>query len=482
VLLLMAAPALAGDVETALLVAPTVAIDLRHDRQAEDEVEAWTRLDASATGESRDGRWRLSLRAEHLVRIGREEDGGDTEADWWVAAGESGWEGPVGPFRLRAGHLVERWGRLDLVPALDVLNGRDLRAGPFTPPTWQRVPTPMVRVQYGGTSARFEAIALPFGAADSAALWGTDWSLMKQGMVAGLAADAATWDGDALTEGATQDLASALATGLADLDPQLRQGLNQGLSRGGRPRPLDESLDLGGRLEVDGEGWDGAVVGAWLRNRQPAPVLDPALVAFLKNERLPGIADQETLLAMAEDPATVRWPRSWFAGVEAGTTLGPFGLRGEAGGWSARTVSRRWLQATTSPLVSAGIGADWAPSTSTIVAVEARWDRLLSPPDDITMMAPDDVVLGLLARTALARERVSLTLGGQLDLAFLEAVIRPEVRWRINDAVALSLGGAVLTGGPAAPTTFQEAMAHTGGPASYWGDADAASATLEWIQ
>ena len=126
-LLALLAPAQAA--ETAFVLAPVVSVDLAHDRPAEDRLEAWTRVDARAEGGDAEGRWRLAIRAEHALRIGDPSSGGDTEAAWWITAGESGWEGPVGPVRIRAGHLVERWGRLDVLPVADVLNGRDLRAG-----------------------------------------------------------------------------------------------------------------------------------------------------------------------------------------------------------------------------------------------------------------------------------------------------------------------------------------------------------------
>lgn len=475
-------PASALAAETAFVLSPVVAVDLARDRQAEDTVEAWTRLDARAAGGDESGRWQLAIRAEHALRVGSPDGGGDTEAQWWITAGESGWEGPIGPFRLRAGHLVERWGRLDVLPVADVLNGRDLRAGAFTPVGWQRRPAPLARVQAGGTRARAELTVLPFGAADAGALWGTDHALVRQGQAADLAAEASTWSGDALTESTAQALAQALSQALRELDPQLRQGLDAGLAGSGRPRPLDASVDVGLRTEWEGERVDVALSGAWMRNRQPAPVAAPTLVALLRDQRLPGLADQEALLAAAARPLSTEWPRTAFGALEAGTTAGPFGLRGEVGAWSARTVPRRWLQAGTSPAVAAGLGVDWAPTTATLVAAEVRWDELLAPPDDPFLVAPRDVALGLVARTALARERVGLAVGGQYSTAFGELIVRPEATFRASDAVEVGLGAAVLTGGPPTPTSLRGALAHAGGPGSYWGDTDAVTASLKWIR
>lgn len=478
----MPTAAAADVVETRLLIAPTVVVDLAQDRPAEDVAEVWTRIDAGAEGRTDRGRWVLGVRGEHQVWIGLPEDGGDLEAGVWVAPGESGWTGPVGAVELRAGLFIERWGNLDLVPVADVLNGRDLRAGFTTPPAWQRLPAPLLRVGGGGEHIGGSVVVLPFGAQDAAALWGSDTAIIRQGMAEGLAAEMSTWPGDGLTEDTLQAFADALSQSLGDLDPQLRRGLDAGLAQAGRPRPLDEAVDVAARMTAEGRGWDIAISAAWLRNRQPAPVASEALVGILRSQSLPGIADTDELLAVAAEPLTSEWPRTWFGAVEGSTTVGPFGVRGEAGAWSARTVPQQWLRATTSPAVAGGIGLDWTPSTAAMVALEARYDRLLDAPDDPLMVAEEDLSIGLLARASVARERVELTAGGLYSVAFGEFIVRPGVAWRVSDAVRVSTGAVVLTGGPDTPTTLLEALSHDGGPASYWGDTDAVTATVEWIR
>ncbi|MEC7946845.1 MAG: hypothetical protein VX265_04710, partial [Myxococcota bacterium] len=384
--------------------------------------------------------------------------------------------------RVRAGYLIERWGRLDLLPVADVLNGRDLRAGAFSPAGWQRIPAPLARVQMGDSRARVELTLLPLGAADAASLWGTDHALVRQEQLANLAADASGWSGDTLTESTAQALAGSLETALRELDPQLRQGLSSGLAGAGRPRPLDEAIDVGLRGEWEVGRLDVALSAAWLRNRQPAPVVDPMLVGLLRDRRLPGVADQAALLEAASGPLETHWPRTAFGAGELGTTVGPFGLRGEAAAWSARTVPQRWLQADTSPALSAGGGLDWAPTTATVIAAECRWDRLLDPPPDPFLMAAKDISFGLVMRTALARERLGLTVGGQYSTAFQEFIIRPEATFRTSDTLEVGLGAVVLAGGPDAPGTLRAALAHAGGPGSYWGDTDAVTASLKWIR
>src|SRR5687768_14667284 len=65
---------------------------------------------------------------------------------WWdLGLGESGWGGRIGngPVDLRVGALIERWGKLDLLPVADVLNARDFRAGLLAPVEFQKLPEPM---------------------------------------------------------------------------------------------------------------------------------------------------------------------------------------------------------------------------------------------------------------------------------------------------------------------------------------------------
>ena len=91
-------------------------------------------------------------------------------------------------------------------------------------------------------------------------------------------------------------------------------------------------------------------------------------------------------------------------------------------------------------------------------------------------------MLGLLGRTALAREQVGLALGGQYSFAFSEFIMRPQATFRPGDAWELGVGASVLAGGPPTPGSLREALAHRGGPGSYWGDTDAVTASLKWIR
>jgi len=471
----------AGDV--GFISSAQVIADTAHERPLEDTLEVWTRLKGSASGDLDNGRWFLAVRGEHQVLSGVEADGGDLEAHWLVWPGESGWEGTLGgPVRLRAGHLIERWGKLDLLSVVDVFTPRDTRAGLLTPQDAVRLPAPAARLQLAGESTRAELLVLPFGAQDRTALWGTDWSLLRQGMLEGLVADASGWRGDLVSEAIMQPTLGQLAGNLADMDPQFRNGLAGALGANSRPRPLDEAFDVGVRLEANGSGVDAALMGGWLRSRTPQGTLSEDLVVFIEEERLPGSDEQTELLNEGVSSGGVSWPRTLMGGAEVSFVAGQIGMRAEGAWRSVEVVPTHWLQATTSPVVGGALGLDWARGSTLSLMAEGRYEQLLEPPDDPLLVSAQSIQVAAGGRLSVLAERVQIQPVGLYDVTFKEFAARPEVHWRPNDAVQLT-AGALLLGGPTEPAVeWRDALTYTGGPLSYFGDNDSVTLALAWIR
>lgn len=480
-LLCWSALASAAEVEVGLLVRPEVAIDLAADRLGEDGIEAWTRIQGKASGRSDTGKWMLSVQAVHVARGPTDGSEEAAEAWWFTQVGESGLEGKAGPLWLRGGMLIERWGGLDLLPVADVINPVDRSAGPLVPQDWARVPVPLLSVQTTGAPLQVVGVFVPFPQADRAELWGGDWALLRQGMVEGLVADAQTWEGDALTEGLLQDTLGALGGALGSTDPGTRRNLGRALGQSGRPEDTGLHPDAAVRLELATRRLDAAVFAATLVARTPTPTLAPELVAFLRDRELPGLADQERLLELAEDPLAGEWPRSYVFGAELGGTLGPFGLRAEGTHRTLQVVSQHWLGASQSPAWTGGLAADWASGSTFQLVVEGRWHHLVSPPSDPLLMRQDDAQVAVGMRWALFGERVHIQPGGIYAVHWNEYAARPLVAWRVSDPVEIT-AGAIVLGGPHAPaSTFREAVTYPGGPFGYWGDNDALTVSAAWI-
>lgn len=481
--LALIAPAAAADaVEVGLDARVQTLADLAWDRPEEDRLEVWTRALADARGPAGAGRWQLGVLFEHQALVGAPAAGGDVEAAVDLRVWESGWEGPVGPARLKVGHFVERWGRLDLLPVTDVLVGRDLRAGLYTPADLVRQPAPLVRLQAGGARARAELTVLPFGARDRIALEGTDAALLRQGQVADALDDAATWEGDPLTQALLQEALAAAADGVDALDAQLRRAAFGSLAASGQPDPLLSAADLALRLEAEPGPVDLALVGAWMRSRRPLPAAPEALAAALRTETLPGLEDQEALLDLVRSPGGLTWPRTWVAGGEVATVLGPVGVRAEGLYQSARAVPRAWGGGALSPSIAGGLGLDWAWGTTLTLVAEARHEALLDAPADLVLAAARDTQIAGGAQVSLAGGRVTLTPGAVALLAWGEVAVQGQAAWRASDAWELSAGAAAALSPAEAPRSVRQALTYTGGPLGALSDTDAAWLTLRWIQ
>lgn len=470
--LLLSAVSLAASV--GLTVQPVVSVDIAADRGAEDTVEVptWARL--WATGTDDELRWFVEARGLYTARMGTNVD-----SVLVVEAGESGISFPVGPAYIEAGNLIERWGKLDLLPVTDVLNGRDLRMGPLTPLTFSRIPTPMVTGELPWSWGRLEVAWVVVPGVSRTSVTGTDWSLLRQGMIEGLVTDMASWDTTSFGSSSVQSLAIAAADGLLDDDPWTQWQQNNTLAVTGMPPAFGQGTDLMGRLNVQMGVVDGALLGGWLRSRQGTLVADPMLVELIRTETFPGIEQQQLLLDSLSEPFSVLVPSGPVLGGEMSTLLGPVGLRTEAL-WQQQTlITQPWLAATTRPQFTAGAGMDYLRGTWLFTA-ETSWRHIVEPPASMLLQAQDQIQLASAIQGQLARERLTLRAGGIWDFTFREFLVQPSLSWRFGDHLEAGLSALLLHGATPAPQTLEQAMTWSGGTLGYFGDNDAINVQLSW--
>jgi len=468
-------PALALGQEVGAILKPEVAIDLAADRPGEDAFESRSWLRAWARGETGDdATWFLEVRGKHEVLVGA-----DVEAVFEGDVGESGWEGPAGPFRIKVGNLVDRWGKLDLLSQVDVINPRDLTAGPLMPAERQRVPVPMGRVSFGNDVLHSHTTYLPFGGVDRVDQRGSDWSFIRTGMIEDFGADAAEWDG--ATAVLLADTVSAFSDSFENQDPYQRRYTNRGVSYKGFPAAYGYNGEIFQRFAIQGKGYDVALMTGNYRTRSAAANLDPGLRTLIQEERFPEFDEQEDLIDSAGDPVRNTWPRTSMVGLEASTVIDAFGVRAE-GRWLSNEVLRRhWMKSWTAPSLGVGVGVDWAYGTTVLLSAEASFKQLYNPPTDLVFAAREHVRVGGSARVSAAGDRVVFLAGGAYDAHFGDWLARPTVTWRVSDNVELG-AGAVLIEGPAnAPKTLRQALQYEGGPGGYWKQNDAATLSVAWI-
>jgi len=454
-----------------------VLVDLAADHPAEQTVETWLRADFALEDRRPDTTLRAALWADHAARWA---PGVPAEAELWLRPGPTGLQHRAGPWTIEAGHLVPRRGRLDLLPAADVLVGRDLRAGPATPLGRLRQPTLLVNVQRALGPARLALHVQPVGAMDRPAFFGTDWALLPPAVFADLQRSLPARATDPLVGPLLAEAGGALLAGLDAANADSRAALEAALLAGGPDAATGARAEAVAEAGLDGAGWDLRLRGGWVRARRPALRIHPALAPLATGAPLPSLADLPGLSAALDAPFTLVLPRSAVAAADASAALGPVGLRVEAAAWSARALQVQGFGVALSPALDAALGLDWSPGPRLLLAAEARVEHLSSAPAGLLLVAPTGAQAAALARVLLARERLRLTAAATVDLAFAEALLRPEVGFAASDHLDLALAALLLHAPAPPPRTLAEAAAYTGGPIGYAGASDALLATLTW--
>lgn len=458
--------------EVGVVIEPMVAVDTQFSKNA-DVLETWTWVRAHAKQRLDNSRWFIAVNADHNIR-----SGDDLEGIWTMSVGESGWAGKIGATHLRAGVLIERWGKLDMLPSIDVLNPRDFRAGALSTIEAARVPVPMATWQAGSNSVRAEISYAPFPQGDHIQMIGSDWSLIKPAMMENYVEGISAWEGG--TAALLAEPLDNLSRALYQLDPSTKRALGSAAFESGRPEDFGTHGNIGARLEVEAQGIDAAFVGANLRSPIPLTRLGTTYRTMLQSETLPGL-DKFNALS-DESPLETRWPRTWMVGTELSTVLGPIGVRAEGAWWSNTVIPQTWLDATTRPTVASGLGLDYAHGSTVFIGVEGRWKHILEPVQRAFMTAENVVEIGTTARFSLVNDRLQILAAAIANLTFEEWMARPEIRWVSSDSLSLGIGAVLLYSDTGPPRTLDEALSYTGGPISMTSENDAVFFTMRWSQ
>ena len=477
-----------GASEVGFTVAPKLVVDLQADYADEHRAEVWTHLRAWARVPTGSGVWRFEARGLGLAQSADSEVRfNQFESIRSVSLGETQWDGSLGNTQLSIGHRIETWGSMYLLNSVDILNGRDLRAGPLTPLEVSRVPTPMLTAsrRIGGNerhSTRAEVSVLPIGAWDNVFIVGTDWSLIKPGMVNGLVREISAWEGDPLTESFLQDSITAVGTIAEDFSPQTGNELSQLLrAQGAAPGPTDD-LELAVRLRSNLGRHDISLMGAWMKVRQATPSLDPVLVEALKAQMLPNLSEQSELLSALEEGIQVVRPRTWFVAIDWAAWAGPLSLRAEGAWQQIQPFSTDWLGVTESPFIRTGAGVEWIHSTNLGLMVEGKWQRILNPSPELWLTQPDHFQVAMAGRLSILADRLQFQPAVLWDPTFAEWMIQPNLSWRPRDSLKLDMALLLLMAPSSAPQAFVEAMDTSVGPLGYVADNDSLIVSVTWIQ
>ena len=363
---------------------------------------------------------------------------------------------------LRIGQQTIRFGQLDILSDLDMINGQDLSLGPTIMPEWKRIPSLAIQFHsswgFWSTSLQW----LPISARDRISWFGSPWGILSPNDIHNVIEEAQSWSGDFVTESWIRDMLSSAQKNINN---------QQELSI-----PNPQSLDYGDiafQLNRETLSSSSSLYLAWMNSRRPQLRLHPNLRTYLEEERLPTSLELSQINEIIEEPISLSYPRLLLLGADLATTLSVFGLRAEASYNSNRVRMIQNLQSATRPYISAAIALDYAFGMS-LVALEARAHHVIEPVSKPWLEANDTIQIALLGQISLP-DAWNLQISGQYDTILKDFFAQIHIQKRFSPQWALSLQGMMLNG-PQSNSPLQ----YPSGILGQWREYDHLSFRIHW--
>lgn len=363
---------------------------------------------------------------------------------------------------FRIGQQTIRFGQLDLLSDLDVINGHDLSLGPTIIPEWKRIPSLAVQYQHSIGSWKTSLNWIPLSAKDRISWMNAPWGILSPSDVHTIVEEAQSWSGDFITEGWIRDMLSSVEKNIT-----AQQNL---------PFPTTNSLDYGDiALQINQEtlGYSTSLYAAWLTSRRPQIRLHPNVRTYLEEERLPTSLETSQINEIIEEPITISYPRQFLLGVDLATTISVLGLRAEASYNSNRVRTMYNLNSTTRPYTSASIALDYAFDMN-LIALEARAYHVIDGISNTWLEANDSIQFALIGQFSLPYAW-NLQMSGQYDTILQDGFAQLQILKRFSPQWAISIQGMMLHG-----TISNKPLTYPSGIFGQWREYDHISFRIHW--
>lgn len=368
----------------------------------------------------------------------------------------------LGNVMLGIGNQVIRWGQLDLLSDLNSINGTDQRFGPTIKPQWATIPSASIRLTHTFQDWSTSLTWLPISAQDVISWIGTPWGILSNENVDTLLNEAQTWSGDLITESWIRDVLRSVQETLP----------NRSLNIFPAEQPIDYG-DIGFRIGKDTMAYSSHIYTSWMRSRRPLARLNPDLVRFVKEERLPNSLEFDVINEILEEPIQITHPRQFLVGMDVSTTLSIFGVRAETCFVSNKVRPMEYMQGSTRPYLSGAIALDYAFDMN-VLMLETKVFSVLEPVSNPWLEANQSIQIAGIGQFSLPYS-FQLQLTGQYDTALRDGLIQGILSRRLTKNWAASLQ-AMMLHGPESDNPFT----YSSGILGQWREYDHLSLRIQW--
>jgi hypothetical protein len=334
---------------------------------------------------------------------------------------------------VRVGQQRVAWGRADALSPNDVLNARDLR-DPFQPESeLLQIPTPLARVDWDLSSVVLEGVWAPFFVPDQFDLYGSNWAIVQPD--------------------APQGFRGFFKTMSSVVDSSLVDQLNRLIQQSRIPSPAPANMSEGAKLAVTAGDFDFDAYYHYGFDRTPLIRIDPAFQDTLNNTNFANVAVGAFAPAFSSiqagfPPLTSEYVHRHHVGLDAGTVVGPIGIKLDAAYDTRRVFFHEDLTGASSPAFQGTLSLEYQTGdVRKIALVEASVLRLVDDLEGLLFVDPTTFTGTCLFRFPLTRS-FDAELRGAFSVLPDSAVLRPQIGWRATDHLTVDVGGLWLTGEP----------------------------------
>lgn len=447
------------------------AVDVGWEDGPEDRIEELTRFSLEARWNTEGGgRVLMGMAGEHWLQAGP-----DTRYRVTAWPDEVRWDRPLGRFaHLRVGQQVARWGQLEGITLVDVLNPLDLRHGPMLAPDEQRIAVPMVRLELGPPKLRAQLYYVPWHVPNRYHLLGSDWAFYPTGLLEDLVASTAGWGGDETTAYVFGGMVDSLEKQLSAAEPSAWWGYDQLFRSSGDMWQPFAGAEGALRISYSGNRGDLSIMGARVRADTATVTMDRTLMSWVVASAWPSIEEMDAWARETEGFVMTDYPYTWVGGLDGAVTLGVVGLKLEAVYTTDQALTTSLIEGVTSPEVGVGVSAEYQGSTTLRFGVEAAWKRLLDV-DGLELLArrEDEGLVAGWFTLSLFRQRLEPELTAVWSPTFAEGVAGGSITYKPGDDWAVGLHSWFFFARAGTPRSIADIVVYDGGPMGLYSDNDA---------
>lgn len=338
----------------------------------------------------------------------------DSENDYDLDLYEAYFNWDKGPWQLRLGKQIVRWGKTDQISPVNNLNPQDMRRFILDDLEDRKIPNWMARVRFFQDMFNLEGIFIPFFEPNDLDYFDTDWAVYRHTR--------------------EQILDSAMPPNLK----QFVRGLNVDEDE---PAKNLENAQAGLRISTTLRDID--LAASYLYSFDPMPYFDHFPI---KNIEVNGALSRQDIernlrkLRLTPGDIQVEYRRSHIYGLEFETVLGDFGLRGESVYFDEQTFLKDNLTSTQKPVLHTVLGIDYTGEHGLYANFQVSDQEVFDHQDDILFFERHNVSINGELSQEWARGTWEASFQGAYFITDKSSHLDPSLSYKPISALRLTLG------------------------------------------